>query len=74
MSEIKMPPGTGGKEKTNREHDYSTTTAAQRQRILAWLRSQPITTMQACWQAVDTGKAQHRVAEYVLLSGVNGYG
>jgi hypothetical protein len=73
---------------------YSTDAASQRQRILAWLLTAPLTTTQArteldvmhpggrilelrklghkivtYWQTIDTGKAKHRVAAYVLLSG-----
>jgi hypothetical protein len=73
---------------------YSTDAASQRQRILAWLLTAPLTTTQARteldvmhpggrvlelrklghkivthWQTIDTGKAKHRVAAYVLLSG-----
>lgn len=49
----------------------------QRQRLLAKLLSSPITTLEARqrldiiahWQTIDTGKAKHRIAQYVLLSG-----
>ncbi|NOS75545.1 MAG: hypothetical protein HOP36_13655 [Methyloglobulus sp.] len=72
----------------------STTPAHQRQRILAWLLTAPLTTYQARqeldvfhpsarvqelkqaghniithWATVDTGKGEHRIAQYVLLSG-----
>lgn len=81
---------------TNTARPYNTPTSAahQRQRLLVWLLSAPVTTLDArqkldimhpaarvqelrgqghniitYWQTVDTGKAKHRVAKYVLLSG-----
>ncbi len=73
---------------------YSTDAASQRQRILAWLLTAPLTTTQARTeldvmhpggrvlelrkrghniithrQTIDSGKAKHRMAQYVLLSG-----
>lgn len=75
-------------------NEYSTNTESQRQRLLAWLLANSITTMQArqeldilhpaariqelreadhniitYWKIVDTGKAKHRIASYVLLAG-----
>lgn len=75
------------------EQTYFIDTASQRQRILAWLITASLTTLQAReeldimhpamrvkelrhqghnivthWETVDTGKAKHRVASYVLLA------
>jgi len=83
---------TEGKTKMNNKHDHSTNVQSQRKRILNWLKTKPLTTLQArteldvmhpaarvqelkaqgnniCthWETVDTGKAKHRVASYVLL-------
>ncbi len=77
-----------------KEQQYFTDAASQRQRILAWLFTTSLTTLQARkeldvmhpamrikelrdqghnivthWETVDTGKAKHRVASYVLLAG-----
>ena len=76
-------------------NDYSTDTNSQRQRLLTWLLTGPISTLQARkeldifhpaariqelrdqghkiithWKTVDTGKAKHRIASYVLLTEV----
>lgn len=75
--------------------NFSTSLESQRARLLAWLQSATITTLQAReeldilhpaariqelreagqniqthWTTSDTGKGQHRVASYVLLSEV----
>jgi len=76
-----------------KEESYFTDSASQRQRILQWLLTATLTTLQARkeldvmhpamrilelrdqghnivthWETVDTGKAKHRVASYVLLA------
>ncbi len=77
-----------------KENNFSTDTNNQRQIILAWLLTTPLSTLQARteldimhpaarvkelrerghnivthWVTSDSGKAQHRVASYVLLAG-----
>jgi len=74
---------------------YFTDAASQRKRVLEWLQSSPLTTLQARleldvfhpaarvqelreqghnivthWETVNSGKARHRVASYVLMAEV----
>lgn len=81
-------------ESNMKNNGYSTDTASQRKRILDWLQSSPLTTLQARkeldvmhpaarvqelrargynivlnWVVEYTGKAKHRIGQYVLFAG-----
>ena len=65
------------------DKNYSTNFESQRERLLAWLMTSTLTTLQARqelreaghnivthWTEESTGKAKHRVARYALLAEV----